>query len=251
VRQQAHLRPGPTEEPLMRSHLLVQIDGETRLEQALTSGADCLWLDFEIAEPRIREMVSGFLQSARQRPQRPRLYVRVKGLDWDEIDAGLDIIMKAAPDGIALPKSRNGADVQHLGAELAVHEAEYGLADGSTRIIAIAAQTPAAIFQMGTYIGASRRLAGLAWVPDDLASAVGARATHMQDGALTPPLALARSLVLMAAKAAGVTVIDCAYRDSHEGLKAECEAGRRDGFTGKLAIDPDEIATINAVFSGA
>jgi citrate lyase subunit beta / citryl-CoA lyase len=250
VRRQAYLRPDPTEEPLMRSHLLVQIDGETRLEQALTSGADCLWLDFEIAEPRIREMVSGFLQSTRQRPQRPRLYVHVKRLAWDEIDSGLEIIMKGAPDGIVLPKSRNGADVQHLGTKLAVHEAQYGLADGGTQIIAIAAQTPAAAFQMGTYIGASRRLAGLAWAPDDLACAVSARATHMQDGALTPPLALARSLVLMAAKAAGVTAIDCAYSDRNEGLKSECEAGRRDGFTGKLAIDPDEIATINAVFAG-
>jgi len=236
------------------SHLLVRADDATRLEQALEGQADCLWLDLEdlpaASKPRARELALGLLQSARGRsPQ--HLFVRVNGLESGEIDADLDIVLKGAPDGIVLPKARGGADVQHLGAKLALGEAEYDLIDGSTRIMAIAAQMPAAIFKMGTYPGASRRLAGLCWAPDDLATAIGAKAARTPDGTLTAPYALARSLTLMAAKAAGVAAIDCAYADPHDiaGLKAECEAARRDGFTGKLAIDPDQVALINAIFA--
>ena len=38
------------------------------------------------------------------------------------------------------------------------------------------------------------------------------------------------------------------FRDE-KGLKAEAEAARREGFTGKLAIHPDQVAVINAAFT--
>ena len=40
------------------------------------------------------------------------------------------------------------------------------------------------------------------------------------------------------------------YRD-HEGLEAECRAAARDGFTGKMAIHPDQVAPINRAFTPA
>ncbi len=237
----------------MRSQLLVPADDDKKLQRALESAADCLWLDLQDLagaglRPRAREMALGFLHAARQRPQPPRIFVRVNGLDSGEIEADLDAVMEAAPDGIVLPKSRGGADVQHLGVKLAVREAECGLPDGSTRIIAVAAEMPAALFLMGTYAGASHRLVGLAWSARELAAAIGAKATT-KDGALTAPFALARNLTLLAAKGAGVAAIDQAHADRDgAGLKAACEEARRDGFTGKLAIEPEQIATINAVF---
>jgi citrate lyase subunit beta/citryl-CoA lyase len=240
-----------SKELLMRSHLLVQADDGKMLDRARKSRADCLWLDLEDVAPaaksRARELVLGLLRSARQGS--PQLFVRVNGLESGEIDADLDVVMKGAPAGIVLPKSRGGADVQHLGAKLALREAECELPDGSTRIIAIVAQMPAAIFKMGTYAGASRRLAGLSWAPDDLKAAIGATATRAPDGAFTPPYALARSLTLMAAKAAGVAAIDCAEPHDGADLKAECEAARRDGFAGKLGIDADQAALIAAAFA--
>jgi citrate lyase subunit beta/citryl-CoA lyase len=245
-----------SKEPLMRSHLLVPADDAKKLEQALASQADCLWLDLETlapaSKPRSRELVLSFLQLAREKSAlHLKLFIRVNGFESGEIDADLDILMKGAPDGIVLPKSRGGADVQHLGAKLALREAEYDLSDGCTRIIAIAAETPAAIFKMGTYPGASRRLAGLSWAPDDLAAAIGAKSTRAPDGALTPPYELARSLTLMAAKGAGVAAIDCAATELQDdsGFKAECAAARRDGFAGKLAIGLDQVALINATFA--
>ncbi len=228
----------------MRSHLLVPADDAKTLEAALQSEADCLWLDLEGASvPRARQSALALLQAAREKP----LYVRPHALESGEIDADLDAVMKGAPDGIILAKSRGGADVQHLAAKLALREAEYDLPDGSTRIIAVAAQTPAAIFKMGTYAGASRRLAALCWGPAELATAIGAKGSP--DGGMTGPYALARSLTLMAAKAAGVAAIDSIYPDfDRGGLKAACEAARHDGFAGKLALDADQAALINVLF---
>ncbi len=229
----------------MRSHLLVPADDAKKLEAALQSEADCLWLDLgATSAPRARKLALATLQEARRTP----IYVCPHAIESGEIDADLDAVMKGAPDGIVLAKSRGGADIQHLGAKLALREAEYDLADGSTRIIAVAAQTPAAIFKMGTYAGASRRLLALCWGPEELAMAIGAKGPP--DGSMTGPYALARSLTLMAAKAAGVAAIDSVYADlDRGGLKAACEAARRDGFAGKLALDADQAALINTFFA--
>lgn len=229
----------------MRSHLLVPADDAKKLEAALQSEADCLWLDLGGASaPRARKLALATLQEARRTP----IYVCPHAIESGEIDADLDAVMKGAPDGIVLAKSRGGADIQHLGAKLALREAEYDLADGSTRIIAVAAQTPAAIFKMGTYAGASRRLLALCWGPEELAMAIGAKGPP--DGSMTGPYALARSLTLMAAKAAGVAAIDSVYADlDRGGLKAACEAAQRDGFAGKLALDADQAALINTFFA--
>ena len=63
---------------------------------------------------------------------------------------------------ILLPRSLGGASVQQLGAKLAVREAEFALADGATRIIAVA-ETARSLFGMASYRGSSARLNGLAW----------------------------------------------------------------------------------------
>jgi citrate lyase subunit beta/citryl-CoA lyase len=181
------------------------------------------------------------------------LYVRINALDTGLADADLDAIMPGAPAGIMLPKASGGADVQHLGAKLAVREAENGLVDGATRILPIATETGGALFGLGTYAGSSRRLAGLTWGAEDLAADLGAETNKTPDGAYTPPFALARSLLLFGAAAAAVDAIDTvftAFRDA-EGFRRECVAARRDGFVGKMAIHPDQVAIINEVFTPA
>jgi citrate lyase subunit beta/citryl-CoA lyase len=196
-------------------------------------------------------MALAFLAAARRESSRPRLYVRVNGHRSGLIDADLDAVMQGAPDGIVLPKCVNGAALQHLGAKLAVKEAECDLGDGSTRIIAIVTETAASIFNMGTYAGASGRLAGLAWGAEDLAACLGAEANRGQDGAYLAPYVLARSLALFAAGAAETVAIDTVYlnfRDLAQ-FRLECEAARRDGFAAKMAIHPAQAEIINEVFT--
>ncbi len=240
----------------MRSFLFVPGDSSKKQEKGLTSGADCLFLDLEDSvalteKANARNIVHDFIVAARSLTQRPKLYVRVNALDTDLIDADLDAVMPAAPDGILLPKAISGASIQHLGAKLAVREAECGHDDGATRILAIANETAASIFHMGTFTGASQRLLGLTWGAEDLAADLGAETNRASEGGYTAPFALARSLTLFAAQAAGVAAIDTVYANFRDmdGFRVECLAARRDGYVGKMAIHPAQVAVINEVFT--
>ena len=240
----------------MRSLLFVPGDSRKKLEKALTSGADVLLIDLEDsvdldAKEEARRVTAGFIAEQRSTAERPRLYVRVNGLTTGMIDADLDGVMKAAPDGIVLPKSVGGADVAHLGAKLAVREAEFGLEDGVTRILAIATENAAGVFALGTFGGASHRLMGLTWGGEDLSADLGAETNRDENGSYTDPYRLARSLTLLGAAAAGVDAIDSVFTNFRdmEGLAAECRAARRDGFVAKMAIHPAQVPVINEAFT--
>jgi citrate lyase subunit beta / citryl-CoA lyase len=240
----------------MRSLLFVPADSEKKLAKGFASGADCLILDLEDsvqakAKAKARKQAAAFLASAVLLSPRPRLYVRVNGLDSGLTGADLDAVMQAWPDGILLPKCLNGAAVQRLGAMLAVKEAEYDLADGATRIMAIVTETAASIFNMGTYAGASARLEGLTWGAEDLAASLSAETNRGTDGGYSFPYVLARTLTLFAAAAAGALAIDAVngnFRDA-ERTRLECESAKRDGFVGKLAIHPAQVEIINEIFT--
>src|SRR5262249_40043797 len=72
-----------------------------------------------------------------------------------------------------------------------------------------------------------------------------------EQGRLTEPYRLARTLCLYAAAAAKVTAIETIYGDFRnlDGLKRETEEARRDGFTGRLAIHPAQVPVTNEVFT--
>jgi citrate lyase subunit beta/citryl-CoA lyase len=239
----------------VRSALFVPADDEKKLAKALRSGADALIVDLEdsvaaSAKAEARRIAAEFLQAAAQ-GARPRLFVRVNPLDSGLTDDDLDAVMPAAPDGVVLPKSLDGASVQQLGGKLAVREALFGLADGSTRIIAIATESARALFGMASYRGCSARLEGLAWGGEDLSADLGAESNRLPDGAYADPYRLARSLTLLGAVAAGVAPIDSVHTNFRDldGLRAEAIAARRDGFSAKMAIHPAQAPIINEVFT--
>ena len=170
-------------------------------------------------------------------------------LNSGETDSDLDAVMAHAPDAILLPGSSGAASVQQLSAKLAVREAEFALADGATRIIAVV-DTAQALFGMGSYRGSSARLAAIAWSAESLRADIGAETDRDPSGAYAGPWRLARDLTRLAAAAAGVAAIDAAFADvsDPDGLRAEALAARRLGFAGKMAIDPAQAAVINEVF---
>jgi citrate lyase subunit beta/citryl-CoA lyase len=241
---------------MLRSFLFVPGDSARKLDKAVRAGADAIIADLEDSvalsgKEAARKVAAEFLQAARSEASRPRLFVRVNGLATGLTDADLDGVMAAAPDGIVLPKAIGGVDVAHLGAKLAVREAEFGLDDGITGIVAIATETARSLFALGTFAGSSHRLKGVTWGGEDLSVDVGAQTNRLEDGSYTDPYRLARSLTLFGAAAAGVDAIDAVYTNyrNEAGLAAECEAARRDGFVAKMAIHPAQVAVINEAFT--
>jgi citrate lyase subunit beta/citryl-CoA lyase len=229
----------------LRSLLFVPGDRPDRMEKALGCGADALILDLEdavapAAKPEARRAVAAFVAAH----PTASLWVRINPLDGPEADKDLQAILGARPDGIVLPKAEGGASVT----ELAQRLTRSG--NATAQILAIATETPAAIFQLGTY-GGVKRLAGLTWGAEDLPAAIGAATSREEDGRYTAPYELARSLCLFGAAAAGVAPIETvfpAFRDL-EGLAAYAARARRDGFTGMMAIHPDQVPVINAAFT--
>jgi len=240
----------------MRSLLFVPGDSTRKLDKAMGAGADALVLDLEDsvavdAKAGARATVRDFLKAAASASNRPKLYVRLNALDTGLLDGDLDEILKGKPDGVMLPKSGSGSDVMLLDAKLAAREAIVGIPDGATRVIALATETPAAIFTLGTYRGASKRLDGLCWAGEDLAAAVNAESNRLPAGDYTEPYRVVRALCLFAATAAEVLPVDSVYTNYRDldGLRAETMDARRDGFLAKLAIHPAQVPVINAVFT--
>jgi citrate lyase subunit beta / citryl-CoA lyase len=166
-------------------------------------------------------------------------------------DDDLKAVVASRPDGIMLPKCNCGADVQQLSTRLRVLEAENGLPDGSIRIVPLITETAIGVLSGASYRGASARLAGLTWGAEDLSAAIGARSTRDEAGRYTDVFRFARSVTILAASAAGVPAIDTVFvnfRDT-EGIRRECLEAERDGFTGKMAIHPDQVAVINEAFT--
>jgi citrate lyase subunit beta / citryl-CoA lyase len=179
------------------------------------------------------------------------LWVRINPLSTDKALADLAAITGGAPDGIMLPKTTSGVDVVVAGHYLSALEVREGVPEGSIRIFAVATETAPALFGLGTFAGCSPRLAGITWGAEDLSAALGASTNRDEKGELEFTYRLARSLCLAGAVAAGVQPLDTVFvdfRDS-EGLRAESRAAARAGFTGKIAIHPDQVPIINEAFT--
>lgn len=237
----------------MRSLLFVPADSEKKLAKGLGSGADALIIDLEdsvaLANKETgRRMAAEFIASA---IGGPLLYVRVNDLTTGLTDADLAAVIKARPAGIMLPKSGGGEDVARLGVRLRVLEAENGIEDGATRIIPIITETPGAVLNAASYPGASTRLAALTWGAEDLSAEIGAAETRDETGRYTDVFRFARTSTILTANAADTLPLDTVFPNFRDeaAFVRDCREGARDGFTGRMAIHPAQVAVINEVFT--
>ncbi len=229
--------------PRLRSLLFVPGDRPERFAKAAASGADALILDLEDSvvaanKPAAREHVAAWLT---EHPPLP-VFVRINPLDGGQLDADLAAVPPGTGFGIVLPKAEGAPSLAALAARL----------DGTDlAVLPIVTETPRALFRLDGYGGVTRRLVGLTWGAEDLSAAVGASTAREADGRYRPPYELARSLTLFAAHAAGVMAIETVYPDlaDADGLRAYAARGRQDGFSGMLALHPNQIAPIHAGFA--
>src|SRR6267378_2138952 len=221
----------------MRSLLFVPADSERKLARSKQSGAAALILDLEDSvvpanRPAARAHARAFL--AETGDAGFRRYVRINPLTSGAALDDLAAVLPGKPHGILLPKCLP-EDVRTLDHYLTAFEPAFGLTHSAVRIIAIATETPAAIFALGRYAGVSPRLEGITWGAEDLAACLGGNNRRI-DGVYDDVYRLARSLCLLGAAAAGVMPIDTIYTDFKDetGLAAECAAAKRSGFTAKM-----------------
>jgi citrate lyase subunit beta/citryl-CoA lyase len=224
-----------------RSWLFVPADSEKKIARALDSEADAIIFDLEDSvAPASKQAARDILKHLPKRSERPQLWVRINPIGSEFHRDDLQLIAVADIHGIVLPKAEGGADVVQL-----AHRT------GNIPIHAIVTETAASLFGLLSYRDPKSPLVAMSWGAEDLSAALGASSKYDSDGALSFTYRLARSLCLAGAAAAGVQPVDgvfANYRDD-DGLRAETEAARREGFTGKLAIHPAQVAVINAAFT--
>jgi citrate lyase subunit beta/citryl-CoA lyase len=235
----------------LRSMLFVPGDSEKKLAKAACGEADALILDLEDAVapqrlPFARGLVRAFLEDSRQRPG-PRRWVRINPLSNPESLCDLAAVVGGAPDGIVLPKTTSAHDAVRLDHFLTALERRDDVPPGAIRIVPVATETAVAVLRMDGYVGATPRLAGLTWGAEDLSAAIGASTNRDDDGHFAFTYRLARSLCLLTAHACEVQAIDTLtadFRDTTR-LRQEIRTARKEGFSGKIAIHPDQVGPIN------
>jgi citrate lyase subunit beta / citryl-CoA lyase len=239
----------------LRSMLFVPADSERKLAKGLGSPADALILDLEDAvavahKAAARVSAAAFVAEHAARLS-AQLYVRINPLDSGLAMLDLATVVVPGLAGIMLPKTNSADDVRRIAFCLDALEARAGIAAGTVRIVPVATETATAMLTMASFTREVPRLAGITWGAEDLSAAIGAISNRDADGQLSPLYTLANSLCLCAAAAAGVPAIDTLFTDFRDpaGLAASCAVSRRRGFSGRIAIHPDQVAVINEAFS--
>jgi citrate lyase subunit beta/citryl-CoA lyase len=237
----------------LRSMLFVPGDSERKFAKAGGVGADALILDLEdsVTAPmkaRARAMVAGLLEDRSARDW--AFFVRPNPFDTGLTLDDLAAVVKPGLDGLMVPKTDGAEDIVRIGHYLDALEARAGMTVGTVKIAVVCTETARAMFHLGGYAPAHPRLVGLTWGGEDLSAAVGATTAREPDGGWTFPYLVARTQCLFAAGAARVAPLETLYADFRDtaGLERSCREARRDGFTGRIAIHPDQIVTINACF---
>ncbi len=175
------------------------------------------------------------------------LFVRVNALDTGLILDDLAAVVRPGLDALMIPKTngeaghRKNRPLSRCARDARRNGARFGQAGD------VATETAKAMFALGSYAPAHPRLAALTWGGEDLAAALGATANREEDGDWTFPYQVARAQCLFAASAAGVAAIDTVFVDFRDidGFESDCRRSRRDGFSGRMAIHPDQVAPIN------
>lgn len=236
-----------------RSYLFIPGDAERKLAKAADAGTDAVIYDLEDSvDPARKNIARDLVKAALRAPAGSMMrLVRINPLDSGLACADLVAVLPAGPDAIMLPKAEGLADIIRLGHYLDALEAAFGLAADTVGIVPVATETPAAMLALPSMGAGHKRLRGIAWGAEDLATALGASANRDQTGAFTAPYRAVRTQCLLVAAAAGVAPIETLHGDYRDaaGLAAAAAAAARDGFGGMLAIHPAQCGPINQAFT--
>ena len=233
---------------LFRSLLFVPGNRSDMLEKASTADADILVPDMEDSVPdneklNARNLISEKLSTLSGKKQSiiPRVNALDTGLTFDDIRA----VVSNNTYGISVGKIESNWDINEVSKILSQIETEKSLEPGSIKIIAWI-ESASAIMNVNSIATASKRMLGIAFGAEDFTNDMGIQRSESGVEVLYP-----RSVVAIAAKAAGITAIDTPYvnfRDN-DGLEEEIKNVLPLGFKAKFAIHPGQLQSINKLFS--
>ena len=211
-------------------------------------GADSIILDLEDAVSPDEKDAARFLVQSAIREMGFRgveITVRINAIDTPYWRDDLDAIVPLKPDLIMPPKASSAADMQTLDAYISGIEARCGMAQGTVRLIPLI-ETALGVERAFEIASATPRVAALFLGGEDLTADLRCKRTKGGN-----EIDYARKRLVCAARAAGIDVYDTPFTDVNddEGIVTDAEYAKSIGFSGKSAIAPRHVRTINAVFS--
>jgi citrate lyase subunit beta/citryl-CoA lyase len=238
---------------LLRSWLFVPGDSERKLAKAWTVGADALIVDLEDAvagerKAMARDIAADAIAAAQRR--NTMVCIRINAIESGLAQDDISRTFRCRPDAYVLPKASDAADIRRVSAQLTALEAQAGARVGSTAVVPIVTEHPRAIPRLESLCSADPRVLAIMCGNEDLAAAIGARRVKDESGAMLEVFRIVRALALLAGSAAGIGVVDSPVIElsATDVLRRESAEAAAMGFTGKLAIHPAQIETVNAAF---
>jgi citrate lyase beta subunit len=172
--------------------------------------------------------------------------VRINGLQTGLWRHDILAVLDAKPDAIMIPKAEDPTDLTRFCQELQTEEVNAGITPGATRLLLIIETAKGVLNSYEVALAAGQRLGAMLFGAEDLAADAGLIRTREGVEVLW-----ARSRVSLTAAAAGVTAIDQVYVDINDvaGCEAEARYARILGYTGKMAIHPNQLPPIHRAFT--
>lgn len=233
---------------VLRSLLFVPGNAPRMLERALGLAPDAFIPDMEDSVPwdekaNAREVVASHL--ARLAETGKPVIPRVNSLDSGLLAEDLAAVVGPHVYGVSVGKVDDVDILNNVSALIADAESRAGLADGSVRLVPWI-ESASAIVNAYEICRASPRIAAAALGAEDFTNDM-----EIERRGDDAELAYPRSVIAVAARAAGVLALDTpyfAFRDA-DGLRENSLISRGVGFRGRFAIHPAQIETINEVYS--
>ena len=223
----------------IRSILFVPGTRTDRFPRAMAAGADAVVFDLEDGvdvsrKAEARRAVAEWLASAPASRTARFVRVNASGSTWQAEDLVWLAVVSGHIDGVVVPKAESPDDIERV-AQASPQSDVIPLLETARGIIGAAA-----------IAAAPARIPALLFGAEDFTAELGIPRTL--DG---EELLLARSQVVLAAAAIGADAIDAVFVDlaAPDQLRRDAVRARALGFRGKMAIHPDQVATINDVFS--
>jgi len=233
---------------LRRSMLYLPGNSPNMVQDAHLYGADSILIDLEdsvvISEKdSARNLVRNALDNVDYGDI--EVTIRINPVHTDFYKDDLKVIVPGKPDAIRVPKSESAEQIKKVDEFITELEKENGIEVGSVKLMPMI-ESAKGVREVNEIAEASSRNVALTIGGEDLATDLGVTRTKGSEEIFT-----SRSLVVLAAKAAGIDALDTIYSNVNdlEGLRKETELIKKMGFSGKAVIHPKQIKPVHEVFN--
>ncbi len=241
-------RPKPEKNRLRRTMMFMNAQKPGLIKDAYVYGADTIMLDLEDAVAESQKDAARFsLYHALTTIDYgdTEVLVRINGLDTPHWQEDIRVAVAGGADGIRIAKCESAQDVKTVEEHILMAEREFGIEEGRTLIMA-ALESAKGVVNAYEICTASDRLFGVALAGGDFRKDMRVKVTESGIDIM-----VARGMMLLAARAAGVQCFDTNFADfkNMEGFENEVRQNHQMGFDGKSIINPRQIRLVHQVFT--